>query len=109
MIFREVVYERRKHFLFKNFNIPYNSIFTPNFNDFSILITIISGAYLQLFVTNECVGDVTIPTQVIMYNQSYSCQISQSDCSIRIHYFIAISTEVGFTHVLNIQCMVLSF
>ena len=41
-------------------NIPYNSIFTPDFNDFSILITIISGAYLNLFVANECVGDVTI-------------------------------------------------
>ena len=67
-------------------NIPYNSIFTPDFNDFSILITIISGAYLNLFATKECVGDVTIPTQVIMYNQSYSRQISQSDCSIRINY-----------------------
>jgi hypothetical protein len=67
--------------------IPYNSIFRPNFNDFSILITIISGAYFKLFVTNECVGDVTIPSQVIMYNQSYSRQISQSDCSIRINYW----------------------
>ena len=66
--------------------IPYNSMFTPDFNDFSILITIISGAYLNLSVTNESVGDVTIPTQVIMYNQSYSRQISQSDCSIRINY-----------------------
>jgi hypothetical protein len=61
-------------------------MFTQNFNDFSILITIISGAYLDLFVMNECVGDVTIPTQVIMYNQSYSRQINQSDCSIRINY-----------------------
>jgi hypothetical protein len=68
-------------------NIPYNSMFTQNFNDFSILITIISGAYLDLFVMNECVGDVTIPTQVIMYNQSYSTQINQSDCSIRINYW----------------------
>ena len=61
-------------------------MFTPDVNDFSILITIISGAYLNLSVTNESVGDVTIPTQVIMYNQSYSRQISQSDCSIRINY-----------------------
>ena len=67
-------------------NIPYNSMFTPDFNDFSILITIISGAYLDLFVMNECVGDVTMPTQVIMYSQSYSRQISQSDSSIRINY-----------------------
>jgi len=59
---------------------------TPNFDDFSILITIISGTYLNLFVTNECLGDITIPTQVIMNNQSYSRQISQSDCSIRINY-----------------------
>jgi hypothetical protein len=70
----------------KNSNIPYNSIFAPNFNDFSILVTIISGAYLNLFVTNECVGDVTISNQVIMYNKSYSRQINQSDCSIRINY-----------------------
>ena len=47
-------------------------MFTPNFNDFPILISIISRPYLNLFVTNECVVDVTIPTQVIMYNQSYS-------------------------------------
>ena len=31
-------------------NIPYNSIFTQNVHDSSILITIISGAYLNLFV-----------------------------------------------------------
>jgi hypothetical protein len=31
-------------------NIPYNSIFTQNFHDSSILISIISGAYLNLFV-----------------------------------------------------------
>jgi hypothetical protein len=32
------------NFCLKISNIPYNSIFTPDFNDFSILITIISGA-----------------------------------------------------------------
>ena len=37
-----------------------------------------------MFVANEYVGDVTIPTQVIMYNQCCSRQISQSDCSIHI-------------------------
>ena len=67
-------------------NIPNNSMFKQNFNDFSILITFISGAYLDLFVMNECVGDVTIPTQVIMNNRSDSRQINQSDCSIRINY-----------------------
>ena len=67
-------------------NILYNSIFTTDFNDFSILMTIISGVYLNLFVTDDCVGDATIPTQVIMYNHSYSRQISQSDWSIRINY-----------------------
>jgi hypothetical protein len=31
-------------------NIPYNSIFPQNFHDSSILISIISGTYLNLFV-----------------------------------------------------------
>ena len=50
-------------------NVPYNLIFTTKFNDSSILITIISWDYLNLSVANEYVGDVTQPTQVIMYNQ----------------------------------------
>ena len=41
-------------------HIPYKLIFTAKFNDSLILITIISWDY---------VGDVTIPTQVIKYNQ----------------------------------------
>jgi hypothetical protein len=45
--------------------IPYNLIFTKFFNDLSILITIISWNYLNLSLTNEYVGNVTIPTQVI--------------------------------------------
>jgi hypothetical protein len=43
-----------------------------------------SWDYLNLSLENEYVGDVTIPTQVIMYNQCCSRQISQSDCSIHI-------------------------
>jgi hypothetical protein len=45
--------------------IPYNLIFTTQFND---LITIISWDYLNLSLANEYVGDVTIPTQVTKYN-----------------------------------------
>jgi hypothetical protein len=52
-------------------NIPYNLIFTTRFNDSSILITIISCDYLNLSLTDEHVGDVTIPTQVIKYNQNF--------------------------------------
>jgi hypothetical protein len=46
-------------------NIPYNLIFTTEFNYSSILITIISCDNLNLSLANEYVGDVTIPTQVI--------------------------------------------
>jgi hypothetical protein len=49
-------------------NIPYNLIFTTKFNDSSILITIILCDYLNLSLADEHVGDVTIPTQVIVYN-----------------------------------------
>jgi hypothetical protein len=59
-------------------NIPYNLIFTTNFNDSLILITIISCDYLNL--SDEHVGDVTIPTQVIEYNQNFL----QSDWRIQI-------------------------
>jgi hypothetical protein len=53
-------------------NIPYNLIFTTKFNDSSILITIISRDYLNLLLADEHVGDVTIPTQVIIeYNQNF--------------------------------------
>ena len=46
-------------------NIPYNLIFTTQFND---LIMIIAWNYLNLPLTNEYVGDVTIPTQVTKFN-----------------------------------------
>jgi hypothetical protein len=52
-------------------NIPYDLIFTAQFNDSSILITIISGDYLNLSLADEYVGDVTIPAQVIEYNQNF--------------------------------------
>ena len=57
--------------------------FVP-YNDSTILITIISCDYLNLSVANEYVGDVTIQTQIIMYNQCCYRQTSQSDCSIHI-------------------------
>jgi hypothetical protein len=52
-------------------NIPYNLIFTTKFNDSSILITIISCDYLNFSLADEHVGDVTISTQVIEYNQHF--------------------------------------
>ena len=48
-------------------NIPYNLIFTTKFNDSSILINYVYFMWLFEFV----VGDVTIPTQVIKYNQNF--------------------------------------
>ena len=52
------------------------------FNDSSILITIISFDYLNLTLANEYVGDVTIPTQVIKYDQYFL----QGDQPIRLQY-----------------------
>ena len=63
-------------------NIPYKLIFTTKFIDSSILITIISCDYLNLSLANEYVGDVTIPTQVIKYNQNFH----QADQPIRLQY-----------------------
>jgi hypothetical protein len=51
-------------------NIPYNLIFTTNFNYSSILIMIISCDHLILSLADERVGNVTIPTKVIEYNQN---------------------------------------
>jgi hypothetical protein len=68
-------------------HIPYNLIFTTKCNDSSILITTISWYilyYLNLSLASKYVDEVTIPTQVIMYNLSCSRRISQSDCSIHI-------------------------
>ena len=60
-------------------NILYNLIFTTKFNDSSI--TIVSCDYLNLSLANEYVGDVTILTQVIKYNQN-SLQVE----SIRLQF-----------------------
>jgi hypothetical protein len=51
-------------------NIRYNLIFTANFNYSSILIMIISCDHLNLSLADEHVGDFTIPTKVIEYNQN---------------------------------------
>ena len=64
--------------------IPYNLIFTTKFNDSSILITIIPCDYLNLSLADEHVGDVTIPTQDIEYNQNCLQAISQSYWNIQI-------------------------
>ena len=63
-------------------NTSYNLIFTTKFNDSSILITIISCDYLNLSLADEHVGDVTIPSQVIEYNQNFL----QADQPIRLKY-----------------------
>jgi len=39
-------------------NIPYNLMFTTKFNDFSVLISIISWDYLNLSLANEYAGGV---------------------------------------------------
>ena len=55
---------------------------TTQFNDSSILITIISCDYLNLSLANEYVDDVTMPTQVIKNNQNFL----QADQPIRLQY-----------------------
>jgi hypothetical protein len=77
LITREAVYEKRKLY-----QPRLNLIFTAKFNDSSILITIISCDFLNLSLANEYVGDVTIPTQVIEYNQHFL----QADQPIRLQY-----------------------
>ena len=75
---REALYEKRSKPGYASItcsklsNIPDNLIFTTKFNDSSILFTIISWDYLNSSLANEYVGDVTIPTQVIKYNQIFS-------------------------------------
>ena len=93
-----------------------NLIFTTKYMDSSILITIISWDYLNLSLMNEYVGDVTIPTQVIIYNQYYSRQISQSDYSIHIKlnyweinisyfYIIQVKTLTGGWQIRSVKSM----
>ena len=81
----------------KNEHIPYNLIFATKCNDSLILIIIISLDYLNLFVANEYISDVTIPIRVIKYNQCCSRWISQLDCSINIKLFTFIVTFRNFS------------
>ena len=73
---QEAVYEKRKLTQIRLYcstisNILYNLIFTKKFNDSFILITTISCDYLNLSLADEHVDHVTIPTQVIEYNQNF--------------------------------------
>ena len=63
LINHDLIYEKYKYVSF-----------TTNFNDTSILLMIMSWDYLNLSLVSEYVGEVTIPTQVIKYNQ-YSHQL----------------------------------
>jgi hypothetical protein len=65
-----------------NCSKPGYTSFTTKFNDSSMLFMIISCDYLNLSFANEYVGDVTIPTQVIKYNQNFL----QVDQPIRLQY-----------------------
>jgi hypothetical protein len=62
------------------------------------LITITACDYLNLSLANEYVGDVTIPTEVIKYNQTFL----QADQPIRLQYsnqyFISLFLN---THLFN--------
>jgi hypothetical protein len=59
--------------------------------DSSMLITIFSCDYLNLSLADEHVGDVTIPTQVIEYNQN-----CLQDQPIRLQY----SNQIKLFHLL---------
>ena len=77
-------------------NISYNLIFTTNFNDSLILITIISSDYLNLSLVNEYDGDVTIPIQAIKYEQNFL----QMDQPIRLQY----SNQIKL-FLFNLRCI----
>ena len=77
-------------------NSPYNLIFSIKFNDYSILATIILYDYLNLSLGDEHVGDVTIQTQVIEYNQNFLQTISQSDWNIQIKLNYSHLTQCEF-------------
>ena len=81
-------------------NVPYNLIFRTNFNDSLILITIISCDYLNLSLANEYVGDVTIPTQVIKYNQNFL----PADHPIRLQYSNQIKLFKEYAQFFNRLC-----
>ena len=64
-------------------NIPYNLIFTIQFNNFSILIAIISCDYFNLLLTNILVTSQYQP-RLLSISNVFSRWISQSDCNIHI-------------------------
>ena len=51
-----------------------------------MLITIISCDFLNLSLENEYVGDVTIPTQVIEYNQNFLQADQVISIQIKLNY-----------------------
>jgi hypothetical protein len=63
-------------------NIPYNLIFTTQFNDSSILITIISCEYLNLSL--NMLATSKYQPRLSSITKIFSKWISQSDCSIQI-------------------------
>ena len=71
-------------------------MFTTKFNDSSILITTISCDYLNLSLENEYVDDVTIPTQIIKYNQNFL----QADQPIRLQHSKQIKLVIGNQKIL---------
>jgi hypothetical protein len=85
-------------------NIPYILIFTTKFNDSLTLITIISYDYLNLSLANEYVGDVTIPTQVIKYNQNFL----QADQPIRLQYSNQIKLYIYQFYLLTLSLLLYS-
>ena len=111
----EAVYEKCKLFQIRLYkyntsitcsklqHISYNLIFATKFNDSSISITTISWTILDFSLVNEYIGDVTIPTQVIKYNQCWSRRISQSDISIHIKLnYCSISQPQNQSFILNV-------
>ena len=67
-----------------------------------MLITIISCDYLNLSLENEYAGDVTIPTQVIEYNQNFL----QADQVIRLQYSnqIELYIQCIYTYIFEQEC-----
>ena len=62
--------------------------------------------YLNLSLADEHVGDVTIPTQVIEYNQNFLRRISQSDWNIQIklNYIDFVTTNGNLTFFSRQHC-----
>ena len=65
-------------------NIPYNLIFTTKFNDFSILITIISCDYLNLSLAINTLVTSQYQSRLSSITNIFSRRISHSDWNIQI-------------------------